>query len=283
MPYVVLMLYLLVSFLLQFLTGNFPVYFMAFPLNLIVALIWFGAMYMIWKRMSKSMFVRFMLSPGATLWAIFLFVDACLVIGLTGERTMTTSWVFIAIVLYLQTVLFFVILRGWREPTRTGARLGAIRWRFILNHLGLLMAIGAGFWGAPDTEVLRLRAYEGQPVTQAILPGVGPVGVNHEIILEEFTLERYENGTPALYKADLVIDGKKVNILVNHPYLLSFGEDLYLTGFNPAHENGLECCIMQIIREPWKYWAFTGIIMMIAGALMLFIQGPRRISSDIND
>lgn len=283
MPYVVLMLYLLVSFLLQFLTGNFPVYFMAFPLNLIVALIWFGAMYMIWKRMSKSMFVRFMLSSGATLWAIFLFVDACLVVGLTGERTMTTSWIFIAILLYLQTVLFFVILRGWREPTRTGARLGAIRWRFILNHVGLLMALGAGFWGAPDTEVLRLRAYEGEPVTQAILSGVGPVGIRHDIILDEFTLERYENGAPALYQADMTIDGKAVSIRVNHPYSLAFGKDLYLTGFSPVEEDGAKCCMMQIIYEPWRYWAFAGIIMMIAGALMLFIQGPRRFYPDIND
>jgi hypothetical protein len=283
MPYIVLAIYLALSLVLQIFLGNFPVFVMAFPLNLIVSLLWFSFMYRLWKKSSKSMFVRFMLSPEATFWSIFLFIDACIVIGLTGERSYTESWVFIAILFFLQTVLFFVILRGFREKTPTGARLGAIRWRFILNHAGLLLALGAGFWGAADSETLRVRAVEGQVVNEAIIPGVGHVGINHEIILEEFTLERYENGTPALYKADLVIDGKKVNILVNHPYRLSFGEDLYLTGFNPAHENGLECCIMQIIREPWKYWAFTGIIMMIAGALMLFIQGPRRISSDIND
>lgn len=283
MPYIILMLYLLLSMLLQFMVGNFPVSFMAFPLNLIFAVIWFGAMFMLWKRMNKSMFVRFMLSPGATFWAIFLFVDACLVVGLTGERTMTTSWIFIAILLYLQTVLFFVILRGWREPTPTGARLGAPRWRFILNHVGLLLALGAGFWGAPDTQVLRLRAYEGQAVTQAIVAGVGPVGVEHEIILKKFTLERFDNGAPSLYQADMIIDGEETSILVNHPHALSFGEDLYLTGFSPAQEDGPECCIMQIVREPWKYWACAGIIMMLLGALMLFLQGPRKLKSDIND
>lgn len=282
MPYILLMLYLALSLLLQYFTGNFPLYLMAFPLNLIVAILWFGSMYMLWKKRKKSMFVRFMLSPGATFWAVFLFVDACIVIGLTGDRDITTTWVFIAILLYLQTVLFFVILRGWREKTPTGARLGAVRWRFLLNHVGLLLALGAGFWGAPDTEVLRLRAYEGKPVSMAILPGVGPVGLEHELILDEFMLERYENGVPSLYEARMTIDGEKVSIKVNHPYSLGFGKDLYLTGYDASQKDGSVCCIMQIISEPWKYWAFAGIIMMLSGAFLLFLQGPRRHKSDLN-
>lgn len=282
MPYVILIICLALSLILQYFSGNFPVFLMAFPLNLICAVLWFGSMFMLWRKHRKSMFVRFMLSPGATFWAIFLFVDACIVLGLTGERSITTTWVFITILLYLQTVLFFVIVRGWREQTPTGARLGSIRWRFLLNHVGLLLALGAGFWGAPDTEILRLRAYEDEPVTKAILPGVGPVGIDHELVLNEFKLERYENGVPSLYEARMTIDGDDVSIKVNHPYRLGFGKDLYLTGYDASSEDGAVCCIMQIISEPWKYWAFAGIIMMLAGAFMLFLQGPRRYKSDLN-
>lgn len=282
MPYIVLVIYLVISLALQLFLGDFPVYIMSFPLNLILPLLWFGLMFNLWKKHPKSLFVRYMLSPGATFWSIFLFIDACIVIGLTGESRYTVSWVFIAILLFLQTVLFFVILRGYRSQTPTGARLGEIRWRFLLNHVGLLLALGAGFWGAPDSVTMRVRAFEGQPVTEAIIPGVGLSGIEHEILLEDFRLERYENGVPSLYEADLTVNGKKVNLRVNHPYTLSFGETLYLSGYDVKAGEDSDWCVMQIVREPWRYWAFAGVIMMLAGAFMLFIQGPKQ-RNPIND
>ncbi len=283
MAYILLIIYLAAALVLQLLTGNFPLYFMAFPLNLIVAVLWFGMMYMLWRRKRKSYFVRFMLSPGATFWSIFLFIDACVVVGLTGERSLTTTWLFIAILFFLQTVLFFVILRGCREQTPTGARLGAVRWRFILNHAGLLLALGAGFWGSPDSEVMRIRAYEGMPVNEAVIPGVGLTGIRHEITLEDFRLERYDNGAPSLYEARITVDGEHVSLRVNHPYLLSFGEDLYLVGYDTSAAEESTWCIMQIVREPWRYWAFAGVMMMLAGAFLMFIQGPRGKSREVSD
>lgn len=283
MPYIMLVIYLVVALLLQILFGNFPIYIFAFPLNLICALLWFGLMFMLWRRSRKSLFVRFMLSPGATFWSLFLFIDACVVIGLTGQRSITTSWVFIAILLFLQTVLFFVILRGFREQTPTGARLGAVRWRFLLNHVGLLLALGAGFWGAPDSETIRLRAYEGMPVSEAVIPGIGFTGIEHDIILEDFRMERYENGAPSLYEAILKINDDNVSLRVNHPYSLSLGEELYLVGYDTQAGEDSSWCIMQIIHKPWKYWAFAGIMMMLLGALLLFIQGPRRQRLGINE
>ena len=276
MPYIVLVICLVVSLVLQMFFWNFPAYVMAFPLNLIVPLLWFGLMFRLWKKNSKSMFVRFMLSPGATFWSIFLFIDACIIIGLTGERSYTESWTFIFILLLLQTVLFFVTLRGFRQQTPTGARLGAIRWRFILNHAGLLLALGAGFWGSADSETLRVRAVEGEVVKEAIIPGVGHVGMKHEIVLEDFILERYENGVPFMFEAKLKVNGEKVDLRVNHPYTLSFGETLYLSGYDVSAGEESNWCVMQIVKEPWRYWAFAGIIMMLAGAFLLFLQGPER-------
>lgn len=276
MPYILLVIYLALSLILQFFFGNFPVGFFAFPLNLILASIWFGLMARLYVRNRKSLFVRFMLSPGATFWSIFLFIDACAVIGLTGLRSMTVSWVFIAILFFLQTVLFFVILRGFRQTTPTGARLGPIRWRFLLNHVGLLLALGFGFWGAPDSETLRIRAYENHPVTEALSMEYGPTGIGHELILKDFRLERYDNGVPSLYEAELTVDGKSVSLRVNHPYRLSFGKDLYLVGYDTKAGEDSAYCIMQVVREPWRYGAAAGILMMLAGALLLFINGPSR-------
>ena len=283
MPYIILVIYLAIALVLQVLTGNFPVNIMAFPLNLICTVLWFGFMYMLWRKDKKSLFVRFMLSPGATFWSIFLFIDACVVVGLTGERSLTESWLFIAILMFLQTVLFFIVLRGWRELTPTGARLGAIRWRFLLNHVGLLTALGAGFWGAADSETIRLRAFEGSPVTEAVILGVGPATIEHQIVLDDFRLERYDSGVPSMFEAKLKVEGKDVSLKVNHPYSLSFGEDLYLVGYDTSAGEDSEWCIMQIVREPWRYWAFAGIVMMLAAALLMFLQGPKSRRGEVID
>jgi hypothetical protein len=65
-------------------------------------------------------------------------------------------------------------------------------------------------------------------------------------------------------------DGKQVSISVNHPYSVNMGEAIYLASLSEGS------CVLQIVREPWRYFALAGIILMLAGAFMLFIKGPRR-------
>ena len=85
MPYIILIICLVIALALQFLTGNFPVEIMAFPLNVICMLLWTGLMSLVWINGRKSMFVRFMISRGATLSSILLLALFCLVIGITGK------------------------------------------------------------------------------------------------------------------------------------------------------------------------------------------------------
>ena len=47
----------------------------------------------------------------------------------------------------------------------------------------------------------------------------------------------------------------------------------------PAYE---EFCMLQIVREPWRYGAIVGIIMMLTGAFMLFVGGPRRRNNELD-
>lgn len=263
MPYILLIIYLAAALALQFMTGSFPVSFMAFPLNLIFFMIWFAGMLWIWRAGRRSLFVRFILSPGATFTAIGLLLVSVLVMGFTGWRWVASTWFFVALMLYFQTVLLFVILRGWREATATGARLGAVRWRFVFLHAGLLVAVASAFWGAPDSETLRVKAERGGQ-------------------LKDFVLEFSSEGIPSMFKAVVDIDGKEVELQVNHPYNRRFGEDVYLLSYDASAASGDEVryCVLQIVREPWKYGAAAGIVMILAGALMLFVGGPRRNNSN---
>lgn len=273
MPYIILIICLAAFSAIQLMVGNLPVRFFAFPLNLILALIWALGIVTLWKSKRKSAFVRFMLSKGATLCAVSLFLVFCLIIGVTGVRTITQSWPFAFVLLYFQSVLLFVILRGRRAPAATGAGSGAIRWRFILNHCGVLLAVSAAFWGAPDSETLRIRAVRDVPVNEAYRMDGSMTMLDYRIELKDFRMDIYENGTPLMYEASLLIDGVPADLRVNNPYSRSVGEDIYLTGYNADDSSA---CILQVVREPWKYAAVAGIVMMLTGALLLFVAGPRK-------
>ena len=244
--------------------GQFWTFF-AFPLNLIFAIIWFGGWMWLWKDRSDSRIVKFMLSPAATISAIILLLAACLWIGFSGSREFVQSLPFVVVLLYVKTVVFLVTLRGWRRSD------GVIRWRFLLIHAGLLLALGAGFWGAPDSSEMRVALAEGEVAQKAFLMDGRVSGLGYELGLDSFSVETSEEGKPTYYEAWVAVDGAvPVRITVNHPYSVRLGEDIYLAS---ASEGG---CVFQIVREPWRYFALAGILMLLAGAFLLFIKGPRR-------
>lgn len=244
--------------------GQFWTFF-AFPLDLLLAILWFGGWMWLWKSRSGSRAVRFMLSPAATVSALVLLLCACLWIGFSGFREFVQSLPFVVMLLYLQTVIFLITLRGWRRPG------GEVRWRFLLIHAGLLLALGAGFWGAPDSSEMRVALTEGEVTQKAYLMNGRVSGLGYELSLEDFKIEKSDDGRPSYYEAWVSVGGSKaVQITVNHPYSVRFGEDIYLAS---ASETG---CVFQIVREPWRYFALAGILMLLAGAFLLFIKGPRR-------
>jgi hypothetical protein len=241
--------------------------FFAFPLNLLLALLWIVCWRWMWKNRPQWRVVRFFMSPAATVSAIGLLIAACLWIGFSGEHGFVESVVFVLVLLYVQTVLLMVTLRGWRRPD------GVIRWRFLLLHAGLLLAVGSGFWGAPDSSESRLAMVPYEEADRAVKRDGSVVGLGYELQLIELNVETDDAGVPSHYEARVSVDGAEpVSITVNDPYSVGFGEDIYLVSVNKNNNY----CILQIVREPWRYFALAGIVMLIAGAFMLFIKGPRR-------
>lgn len=276
MTAIVLIVILVIALVLQLLTGGFPIGFFAFPLNIILLIVWLLAMMWLWKDRRRTLFVTHMLSFPATIASILFVLMVCFAIGFTGLRWLAHSWVFVVLLLYMQTVLLFVLLRGWREASPTGARIGPVRWRFVLLHLGLLLTIVSGFWGAPDSETIRMKAYEGTPVSAGLLDDGMPVWLDYEVELIDFHMESYENNVPSDYSAQLIIAGEPVTLKVNHPHTFGFGRQAYLTGYDAAAGAESQYCTLQIVTEPWKYMTLTGIIMILTGALLLFLGGPRK-------
>ncbi|MGM9747209.1 MAG: cytochrome c biogenesis protein ResB [Candidatus Cryptobacteroides sp.] len=238
----------------------------ALPVNIFAAILWVVVIVLLWNRRHSLRIAKFFLSPLATILSISLFASGCLVLGILCDRSLVTSWWFVAELFFLMTVLAFVLLRGLRTPS------GKIRYGFILNHLGLLIVLISLFFGAPDTDILRMSLRKGEVAEMAWREDGSPEVLGYRIGLESFSTEYFENGVPAVYEAVLDMDGKRVSLKVNSPVKAGFGEQIYLVSAG-ADDSG---CVLQIVRQPWKYMTVTGIVLMLAGAAILFIRGPRR-------
>lgn len=83
MHYVYIMVYISLAVAMQLLTGNFPVSFFAFPLNLVFAALWLFLLWMLYKEYKIAKFTRFLYSSQASILSIGLLICGCLIIGLS--------------------------------------------------------------------------------------------------------------------------------------------------------------------------------------------------------
>ena len=163
--------------------------------------------------------------------------------------------------------------KAGRIPGYAGAfRKRPHRLRFILIHGGLLLALLGGFAGTPDTAEWRLPVGKEWPTRQAYTPQYGKIRLPHSLQLKDFDVTYYANGMPQDFQAHLLLDcTKDITLSVNHPYALSPNDDLYLVDYEHVAEPRF--CIVQLVRQPWKYVQSFGIWLLLAGCVLLFAQG----------
>ena len=236
--------------------------YLAFPVNFLIACLWALGIFIIWKKRRTSALVRFLLSPSATILSIVLLCASCIWIGTTGNNELVRSPIFILVLLFVQTVLYLITLRGYRGGN------GKVRWRFVLIHLGLLLSLGSGFWGAPDVSEMRVRLSKGETTSQAFHLDGSINSLGYELKLVDF--KSGSDGNKVFYEAEISIDSNmSEKISVNKPLEVNFGENIYLVSISDSSS------VLEIVKEPWRYFTLSGIIMLIAGALLLFVRGPR--------
>lgn len=255
-------------FLVEVCLGNFPIDIFRFPLNALVLALWTTIMTMLYRGRAHSACARFMLSREATWLSLGMVVAIGITLGLQRNPS-STAWPTVCSLLFVLSHLQLVILRGWR--TKRG-----IRWRFCLTHIGLLLALGAGFWGAPDREQLRAPVQR-YPSNDAYTMEGEERRLPYTLELKDYCIEQSENGTPTHYEAQVMVDGTMVTLRVNHPYARTISEKIYLVSF-PTSPSGERYAILEIVSEPWQWLSATGIIMLLAGAMMLFVQGPSQLT-----
>lgn len=285
MRYVYVTGYLVLAAVIQLFAGNFPLTFTAFPLNVVFAVIWLFLLWRLYKESRTSELSRFLLAPQTCMLSILLLIAGSLVIGLFPQLTeaqaemrhgilarlgccnFMTSWIFIAVLFLLLSNLGMITIRAFYTAKK-------VRWRFLLNHAGLWLALFAGFFGSSDTQVLRIPLYKGEPAREAFDTNGVSYHLDYEMELRSFSVEYYPNGRPSRFAAEVRLGEKETVLEVNHPYSYRWGEDVYLTGYDAAGGEDSKYCILQVVVQPWKYVTTAGILMMLAGAVLMFINGP---------
>ncbi|MBQ5690804.1 MAG: hypothetical protein IIV24_04875, partial [Alistipes sp.] len=122
LPHIVLAVTAALLFTVQWFCGDFPLWFFAAPMNLLVGALWLVATWEGYRHRATLPFVQYLLSAEASYTALAVAAAVSLVLGLQSEPA-ATSWPVVGALLYLLTVLSFVILRGWRNTS-------GVRWRF---------------------------------------------------------------------------------------------------------------------------------------------------------
>ncbi|MBO7221114.1 MAG: cytochrome c biogenesis protein ResB [Alistipes sp.] len=242
----------------QWLFGSFPIWLFAAPMNLLIGALWLVLVWEGFRRRTTLPIVQYLLSAEATYIALAVAAIIALVLGLQSSPQ-TTSWPVVGGFFYVLTVLSLVILRGWRNE-------GGVRWRFLITHCGLWLAMTSALLGAPDKAVLRAEV-GAEPTREAVNEQGKKSYLDYELRLEKFEVENSENGTPQMFRAVVEVDGEIVDIEVNTPYSQRYGEDIYLVSYEK------NSCILQIVREPWRGITMVGIAMLLLGAFLLFLQG----------
>lgn len=254
------------TLILQVAIGDFPVRFFAFPMNLVVAAVWLLLLAELYRRRAESRVAKYMLSMEATYLALALSAAGGVAVGVLAESP-TRTWPFVVMMLFVLSHLVLITLRGWRN--RQG-----IRWRFLLNHAGLTLALCAGFWGAPDVRELRLSLVESCPASEAYMVEGQSVRLDYEMELKTFSAQYFDNGVPSDFAARVAIDGEEVILRVNTPYSYRLGEDIYLVNYEKDLA-GRTRCIVQVVRDGWYPVMVVGIAMMLLAAVLMFLQGAR--------
>lgn len=240
--------------------------FFAFPVNAALLLSGGVILWILYREKSQSAVSRLLSAPATTFLLLAVSAVTCLILGLTTWLK-PDSWWFFFVFLALLAHLFFVIFRGLRKGR-------PYRLRFLLNHVGLTLALIGGFVGAPDTIQWRLPVYRDEPTQTAFSREHGFTRLRQTFQLEDFNVTYYPNGQPETYEARLKVDGGPVVLRVNEPYGLSPTSDLYLVDYEkvPAGQT-IGYCVVEIVRQPWKHLMWIGVCMMLAGCVLLFVQG----------
>ena len=284
---------MIVGLLLQLSVGPVDWDVFRWPVNGFVLAGFLGIIALIFLLRKRVYGCRFIGTYQAAIPALVYVVVLTIVMGMTRQKSLTSPieegswwinymlnfWPFVLIYVYIAVILGQIILRRTFNFHFSVFNLKRDI-PFLLNHLGLFLAMTTATLGNADMQRLKMIAVKGESEWRALNPQQQIVEMPFKIELKEFVMETYDDGSPRRFASDIQILTKKgedirTTIEVNKPVEVD-GWKIYQYGYDTQMGAMSQISILELVSDPWLPLVYTGIYMMLAGAVCMFVLGGRR-------
>ena len=254
----------------------------AWPANGIVLAGFLALIALIFILRKKLYAFQFVSTYQAAIPALVYAVVLTIIMGLTRQlkdgtwlNNMLSFWPFVLTYVYMAVILGVIILRrlmhlsSWKRDVP-----------FLLNHLGLFVALTTATLGNADMQRVKMIATVGEPEWRALTQQGAVKEMPIAIELKKFIMETYDDGSPKRFASEIQIltkTGKNIEttVDVNKPYEVD-GWKIYQYGYDTQMGAESQISILELVSDPWLPLVYTGIYMMLAGAVCMFVIGGRR-------
>ena len=252
----------------------------AWPTNGVVMAAFVAVIALTYILRKRVYIFKFLGTNHAAIPAMALAVVLTVVMGLTIQSpggnwfsNMLSFWPFVLVYMLIALILGQVIIN----------RTMHFKWKrdipFMLNHLGLFLAMTTATLGNADVQRLRMIATEGQPEWRAVADNGMVKTMPMSIELKKFIMETYDDGSPKRYASVLKIAEKQgeefeATIDVNKPIVVD-GWKIYQYGYDTSMGAESKISILELVSDPWLPLVYAGIFMMLGGAVCMFVFGRR--------
>ena len=205
-----------------------------------------------------------------------------IILGLTRQtgsgvwlNNMLSFWPFVLIYVYMAVILGLVVLRQLKKWAASHFSLFTLHTSLLL-HLGLFMVLTTAALGNADMQRLKMIVVKGEVEWRALTSEQKVVEMPIAIELKEFIMETYDDGSPKRFASDIQIltkTGKNIltTVEVNKPVKVN-GWEIYQYGYDTQMGAMSRTSILELVRDPWLPFVYTGIYMMLAGAVLMLIR-----------
>ena len=240
--------------------------------------------------------LQFISTYKAAIPALVYAVVLTIMMGLTRQKSLTPDpspmgegslwinymlnfWPFVLIYVYIAVILGLVVLSklGRLVKQQDHSLISYLSpLTSILNHLGLFLAMTTATLGNADMQRLKMITVKGEPEWRALTSQQQIVEMPIAIELKEFIMETYDNGSPRRFASDIQIltkTGKNIQttIEVNKPVEVD-GWKIYQYGYDTQMGTMSQYSILELVSDPWLPLVYTGIYMMLAGAVLMMLR-----------
>lgn len=254
----------------------------AWPANVIVLGGFLILIIIIWALRKRLYGCQFIGTYKAAIPTMAYAVVLTIIMGLTRQEAngswlnnMLSFWPFVLIYVMMAVILGQVVVRrlthlaNWKRDIP-----------FLLNHLGLFLAMTTATLGNADMQRLKMITSQGEPEWRALTQEGAVKEMPLAIELKQFIMETYDDGSPKRFASDIQIltkSGKNIQttVDVNKPAEVE-GWKIYQYGYDTQMGAKSQISILELVSDPWLPLVYTGIYMMLGGALCMFVFGGRR-------